>query len=134
MTKAQKEKRAAFNGTLFIIVLALVIGSAIVNAVVPKTAVTVAVSTAEAKVGVKYDTSEFKPFVQYFKHYQVKYLYAGDNWLIDSVSIDSTYEQIMDMYCDGQDNNDEGQNCILVGGDSIKMFFEQLAELQQANI
>lgn len=134
MTKKQKEQRAAFNGTLFVIVLALIVGSAIVNAVVPKTAVNVAVSTPVTSAGVKYETSEFKPFVQYFKHYQVTYSYHNGNWEIEDIKIDSTYETAMNMACDASTSNDEGQNCILVGGDSIKLFFELLIELDKANI
>lgn len=135
MTKAQKEKRAAFNGSLFIVVLALIIGSYVVNALKPASSVIVAPSTPVlAQVGEKYDTSEFKPFVQYFKHYQVEYGFNGNSWEINSISMDDTYERLLNMGCDAGTSNDEGQGCVLVGSDSIKLFFEGLATLGKSNL
>lgn len=134
MTKKQKEQRAAFNGTLFIVVLALIIGCYVINAISPKTTVVVQQGTPAASIGTKYDTGAFKPFVQYFKHYQIKYIYAGDNWLIDSVALDSSYVQLLNMACDASTSNDEGQNCIISGGDSIKSFFEGLEGLKNSNV
>ena len=136
MTKAQKEKRNALNSTIFLIIIAVIVGSAIVNIVNPKPQQIIVQSTPaqESKVSNNPYTSDFPPFVQYFRHYQVKYIMVGDRWTIASVSLDDEYQYILNVSCDGLDNNDEGQNCILIGTDQIKEFFERLIEIEHSTI
>lgn len=136
MTKAQKEKRNALNGTIFLIIIAVIVASAIVNVINPKAQQIIVQSTPvqESKVSDNPYTEDFPPFVQYFRHYQVKYIMVGDRWTIASVSLDDEYQYILNISCDGMDNNDEAQNCVLIGTDVIKDFFDRLIEIEHSTI
>lgn len=132
MTKKAKAQRSFILSAIFLIAFAAFIVSSLFSIIAPR---------EPRPTYQPMQDQTLDSYTQYFRHYQVRYELTSENgsrpsWKIASVGFDQTLQNLLGEagYCDALENNDEAQNCILIGNDTIVDFFQALDELENSNL